>query len=90
MTSVLRSTVDRLDRPSAYYNSRVSSFYYVLLGLYRLCCCELTHVELEQNKRRRTDHGRDNKDGEAEVNVPVEESLEDPLRNATTIYVGNL
>ncbi|KAI1661786.1 RNA-binding domain-containing protein [Daldinia decipiens] len=64
MTSVLRSTVDRLDRPSAYYNSR--------------------------NKKRRTDHGRDNKDGEAEVNVPVEESLEDPLRNATTLYVGNL
>ncbi|KAI1483972.1 RNA-binding domain-containing protein [Daldinia eschscholtzii] len=64
MPGALRSTVDRLDRPSAYYNSR--------------------------NKRRRPDHGRDNKDGDAEVHVPVEESPEDPLKNATTLYVGNL
>ncbi|KAI1393539.1 RNA-binding domain-containing protein [Hypoxylon trugodes] len=58
-----RSTVDRLDRPSAYYNSR-------------------------QNKRRRPDHGRD---GDAEsVDVKPEEAPEDPLKNATTLYVGNL
>ncbi|KAI1085773.1 hypothetical protein F5B20DRAFT_17650 [Whalleya microplaca] len=63
-----RSTVDRLDRPSAYYHSR--------------------------NKRRRTDHGRDSrdgKDGDAEMgNTQPEEPPEDPLRNATTLYVGNL
>ncbi|KAI1758960.1 RNA-binding domain-containing protein [Hypoxylon sp. FL1150] len=66
MPALLRSTVDRLDRPSAYYNSRA-------------------------NKRRRTDHGRDNKDGDAEaVNAQTEEPPDDPLRNATTLYVGNL
>ncbi|KAI1467160.1 RNA-binding domain-containing protein [Daldinia caldariorum] len=64
MASAVRSTVDRLDRPSAYYTSR--------------------------NKRRRPDHGRENKDGEAEANPPAEEAPEDPLKNATTLYVGNL
>ncbi|OTB06875.1 hypothetical protein M426DRAFT_318590 [Hypoxylon sp. CI-4A] len=65
MPALIRSTVDRLDRPSAYYNNR--------------------------NKRRRTDHGRDSKDGEAEaVAAQTEEAPEDPLRNATTLYVGNL
>ncbi|KAI2636419.1 RNA-binding domain-containing protein [Hypomontagnella submonticulosa] len=65
MPSAIRSTVDRLDRPSAYYNSR--------------------------NKRRRTDHGRDSRDGDTEMgNTQTEEASEDPLRNATTLYVGNL
>ncbi|XXH04783.1 hypothetical protein Hte_011205 [Hypoxylon texense] len=62
MPAIVRSTVDRLDRPSAYYHSR--------------------------NKRRRTDHGRDG-DGEG-ANAQPEEPPEDPLRNATTLYVGNL
>ncbi|KAI1777813.1 RNA-binding domain-containing protein [Hypoxylon cercidicola] len=66
MPALVRSTVDRLDRPSAYYHSR-------------------------SNKRRRTDHGRDGKDGDAEAaNAQTEEPPEDPLRNATTLYVGNL
>ncbi|OTA82617.1 hypothetical protein M434DRAFT_400944 [Hypoxylon sp. CO27-5] len=65
MPSAVRSTVERLDRPSAYYTGR--------------------------NKRRRTDHGRENKDGDAEGgNALVEEAPDDPLRNATTLYVGNL
>ncbi|OTA66620.1 RNA-binding domain-containing protein [Hypoxylon sp. EC38] len=65
MPSAARSTVERLDRPSAYYTGR--------------------------NKRRRTDHGRENKDGDAEGgNALVEEAPDDPLRNATTLYVGNL
>ncbi|KAI1460671.1 RNA-binding domain-containing protein [Annulohypoxylon moriforme] len=65
MPPATRSTVDRLDRPSAYYNSR--------------------------NKRRRNDHGRDGRDGEAEgANAQPEEAPEDPLKNATTLYVGNL
>ncbi|ROW17538.1 hypothetical protein VPNG_00718 [Cytospora leucostoma] len=57
----IRNTVDRLDRPSAYYNSR---------------------------KRRRTDH----RDGDDNNNASVEpeQAPEDPLANATTLYVGNL
>ncbi|RYP45169.1 hypothetical protein DL768_008442 [Monosporascus sp. mg162] len=66
MRGGFRSTVDRLDRPSAYYVSR--------------------------NKRRRTDHGRDGRDGDTEMgnNAQPEEPPEDPLKNATTLYVGNL
>ncbi|KAI0840566.1 RNA-binding domain-containing protein [Hypoxylon sp. FL0890] len=64
MPSATRSTVDRLDRPSAYYTSR--------------------------NKRRRTDHGRENRDGDAEGANAQEEAPDDPLKNATTLYVGNL
>ncbi|KAI0382892.1 RNA-binding domain-containing protein [Hypomontagnella monticulosa] len=65
MPSAIRSTVDRLDRPSAYYNSR--------------------------NKRRRTDHGQDGRDGDTEMsNAQPEEAPEDPLKDATTLYVGNL
>ncbi|OAA65750.1 small subunit of nuclear cap-binding protein complex [Niveomyces insectorum RCEF 264] len=56
-TQDLRSTVDRLDRPSAYFNS----------------------------KKRRRD-GRHPRDGDEETNEPSE----DPLRHATTLYVGNL
>ncbi|KAI3336456.1 nuclear cap-binding protein subunit 2 [Xylariaceae sp. AK1471] len=66
----VRSTVDRLDNPSAYYHNR------------------------NNNKRRRTDHGRDGrdgKDGDTEMaDAKQEEPPEDPLRNATTLYVGNL
>ncbi|KAK3322590.1 hypothetical protein B0H66DRAFT_531924 [Apodospora peruviana] len=54
-----RTTVERLDRPSAYYNSR--------------------------NKRRRPDHQRDGDDDASNHAEP-----EDPLRDATTLYVGNL
>ncbi|KAI0434124.1 nuclear cap-binding protein subunit 2 [Xylaria sp. FL1042] len=65
----VRSTVDRLDVPSAYYHSR-------------------------SNKRRRNDHGRDGKDGRDGdtdmADAKPEEPPEDPLKNATTVYVGNL
>ncbi|KAI1096505.1 RNA-binding domain-containing protein [Rostrohypoxylon terebratum] len=45
----------------------------------------------KQNKRRRTDHGREGREGEADsANVQPEEPPEDPLKNATTLYVGNL
>ncbi|KAI5868078.1 RNA-binding domain-containing protein [Durotheca rogersii] len=61
-----RSTVDRLDRPSAYYHSR--------------------------NKRKRPDNNnRENKEGETDTAIPApKEPAEDPLSNATTLYVGNL
>ena len=54
--AIVRNTVDRLDKPSAYFNSR--------------------------NKRRRTDH-RDEEE-------PPPEPADDPLKDATTLYVGNL
>ncbi|PKS09998.1 hypothetical protein jhhlp_004622 [Lomentospora prolificans] len=63
MAAYVRSTVDRLDRPSAYFSSR--------------------------SKR----HGRDrrdrDRDGDEDMKEP-EQPPEDPLKDATTLYVGNL
>ncbi|KAK1978819.1 RNA recognition domain-containing protein [Colletotrichum cereale] len=61
-----RNTVERLDRPSAYYHNR--------------------------NKRRKNDHreARDARDAEDEAASKNEPLPEDPLANATTLYVGNL
>ncbi|PSR78726.1 hypothetical protein BD289DRAFT_115932 [Coniella lustricola] len=63
MRPELRCTVDRLDRPSAYYSSRF-------------------------NKRRRND--RDHRDGDNDAPAEPAQPPEDPLANATTLYVGNL
>ncbi|MCJ1311716.1 nuclear cap binding complex subunit [Agyrium rufum] len=57
MPPIVRTTIDRLDQPSAYY--------------------------LGKNKRRKS-----RRDGDEGGRSP--EAQEDPLRNATTIYVGNL
>ncbi|KAI0128412.1 nuclear cap binding protein subunit 2 [Xylariales sp. AK1849] len=67
MRTDIRNTVDRLDRPSAYYHNK-------------------------GNKRRRNDRGRDDRDGDSEMAdpKPEEPAPEDPLKNATTLYVGNL
>jgi nuclear cap-binding protein subunit 2 len=49
---------------------------------------------MQNNKRRRNDHGRDGrdaKDGDTDmIDSKAEEPPEDPLKNATTLYVGNL
>jgi hypothetical protein len=48
---------------------------------------------IQNNKRRRNDRGgRDDRDGDAEMtDQKAEEKPEDdPLANATTLYVGNL
>ncbi|KAK7924135.1 RNA recognition domain-containing protein [Apiospora marii] len=69
MRGGFRNTVERLDRPSAYYLNR------------------------NNKKGRRNDrHNRDEKDGDTEManNQQPEEAPEDPLKNATTLYVGNL
>ncbi|KAK3368217.1 hypothetical protein B0H63DRAFT_488020 [Podospora didyma] len=58
----LRSTVERLDRPSAYFSNR--------------------------NKRRRPD--KDQRDGDEDTNMQPEPPADDPLKDATTLYVGNL
>ncbi|KAK8049991.1 hypothetical protein PG994_011721 [Apiospora phragmitis] len=78
MRGGFRNTVERLDRPSAYYLNRTI----------------LTNSGLQNNKKgRRNDrNNRDEKDGDTEManNQQPEEPPEDPLRNATTLYVGNL
>lgn len=60
MAVTIRSTVDRLDKPSAYY--------------------------LGRNKKRK--YGRDQDDREDRERTP--EEPEDPLKDAATLYVGNL
>lgn len=79
----VRNTVDRLDRPSAYYTSRAS-----LISLPRATNSQANIYPPgpQFNKRgRRNDRGDDhNGDGEPE------QPPEDPLANATTLYVGNL
>lgn len=43
---------------------------------------------LPQNKRRRFD--KDQRDGDGDTNMQAEQSEEDLLKDATTLYVGNL
>ncbi|KAL2261771.1 hypothetical protein VTK26DRAFT_3412 [Humicola hyalothermophila] len=57
-----RTTVERLDQPSAYFNNR--------------------------NKRRKFE--KEQRDGDNDVNMQGDQQEEDPLKNATTLYVGNL
>jgi len=56
----MRPTVDRLDKPSAYYNNK--------------------------GRRRRPDQ----RDGDDDRGMQQEEEKDDPLKDATTLYVGNL
>ncbi|KAK4135474.1 nuclear cap-binding protein subunit 2 [Trichocladium antarcticum] len=58
-----RTTVERLDQPSAYFVNR--------------------------NKRRRFD-GKDQRDADDDVNMQPDQPEDDPLKDATTLYVGNL
>lgn len=66
------NTVERLDRPSAYYQSKVQNFQHI----YSI----LALIRPSQNKRRRYNDRDDDK----------HEDPNDELRNATTLYVGNL
>ncbi|KAI4125109.1 MAG: hypothetical protein LQ347_005486 [Umbilicaria vellea] len=61
MPAPRRTTVDRLDKPSAYY--------------------------LGRNKKRKYNKDRDD---EREDRERTPEEQEDPLKDATTLYVGNL
>lgn len=82
MATMMQSTVDRLDRPSAYYLGRVS------LRLGETLWPDRVLIDLPyQNKKRKfdRDRGNDERDGnEPKVEEP------DPLKDATTLYVGNL
>ncbi|RKF56928.1 Nuclear cap-binding protein subunit 2 [Erysiphe neolycopersici] len=60
MSSYARNTVDRLDRPSAYYQGR---------------------------KKKRT---QDQEGDDKEKDTVAEDIDDDPLKNAATLYVGNL
>ena len=68
------STVERLDRPSAYYLGRVG------LNVQRSVECS----NRSQNKKRR--HGQDEPDDREQKQKKEEQELKD----ATTLYVGNL
>ena len=79
MPAALRNTVDRLDKPSAYYLGKVCR----LLSSYIERNKVLTTW---QNKKRKYDRDRD----EREERERTPEEPEDPLKDATTLYVGNL
>lgn len=76
MSTHARNTVDRLDRPSAYYQGRVSYIWQIGIDAY----------VFEQKKKRTQDQEGDDK----EKDTAVEDIDDDPLKNAATLYVGNL
>jgi len=82
MPATIRNTVDRLDKPSAYYQSRVSNSC-LWCGFWRWV--GLTTNPRFQNKKRKYDRDGD----EGRENTP-EEPADDPLKDAATLYVGNL
>jgi nuclear cap-binding protein subunit 2 len=83
MPAAVRNTVDRLDKPSAYYQSRVSN---EILCVYLLQFGKGLTKEIRfQNKKRKYD--RDDDVGRERT---PDEPVEDPLKDATTLYVGNL
>ena len=78
----MQTTVDRLDKPSAYYQGRVeASFISTMLSM------RLIHIRVCQNKKRK--YGRDRDDDDVGRQRTPEEP-EDPLKDAATLYVGNL
>ena len=83
MPATVRNTVDRLDKPSAYYQSRVC---YQIISVSMQSCSFLTVARFFQNKKRKYDR---EDDGDRRERTP-EEPAEDPLKDATTLYVGNL
>lgn len=81
MNSNMRTTVERLDKPSAYYLGRVS----LPFPLHTVCFA--SNMIAEQNKKRKFNRDRDDRDDNERE---PEQEPEDPLKDATTLYVGNL
>lgn len=80
----MQTTIERLDRPSAYYLGRVS-----ILDVCDSNPWSTTYYNLQNKKRKYDrDHDRDERDGGE--NKKPEKEPEDPLKDATTLYVGNL
>ena len=77
--------MERLDRPSAYYASRVCCYKSFALEMRAFAASgvalRLTMFFLQGKKRR---------DRDDEPSEPPPEPAVDPLANATTLYVGNL
>ena len=73
MPAAVRNTVDRLDKPSAYYQNRVS--YSTDLRF----STKLTMAFLSQNRRGKYDRN----DGPDDKDKAPEDTPEDPLRDAT-------
>ena len=83
MPAAPRNIFDRLDKPSAYYLGRVSR-YSLALHFTIQPNVVLIMGRFTQNKKRK--YSRDDED---EQERTPEES-EDNLKDATTLYVGNL
>lgn len=75
------NTVDRLDRPSAYYVGKVGTF--TLQTLRGSAQHSTTGANGHAQNKRRRYNDRDDDRGREEDPV-------DKLRDATTLYVGNL
>ena len=75
------NTVDRLDRPSAYYVGKVGAF--TLQALHGSAQHSKTGANGHAQNKRRRYNDRDDDRGREEDPV-------DKLRGATTLYVGNL
>lgn len=73
-----RSTVERLDKPSTYFSNKVCA----LAGCRKRESTANIHL---QNKRRKSYHDR----GEREEDKP-QADFDASLKEATTLYVGNL
>lgn len=82
----MQTTVDRLDKPSAYYLGRVSTTP-TAKRRPTMVCQRLTQDRVWQNKKRK--YGRDRDDDDIGRQKTPEEP-EDPLKDAATLYVGNL
>ena len=78
MPAAVQTTVDRLDKPSAYYLAKVCA-----PGLHRVSCAD--GLGFVKSKKRKFGRDRDERDDRS-----PEEAPEDPLKDATTLYVGNL
>ena len=82
MPASTQTTVLRLDKPSAYYLGRVGTSFSFIVAFARLI-----HILVCQNKKRK--FGRDRDDDDVGRQRTPEEP-EDPLKDAATLYVGNL
>lgn len=86
-----RPTVERLDQPSAYFANRVSvrGDATLLKNQWATHLIHATPLATSQNKRRRLEKEQQ-RDGDGDSNAHNDQPEEDPLKNATTLYVGNL
>lgn len=83
MPTAIRNTVDRLDRPSAYYLGKVRPPI-TQPAPPNPSSPKPANQKPPQNKKRKHDRDRD------EERERTPEPPEDPLKDATTLYVGNL